>query len=200
MSDPRRLITLLASSIALIFFTYFDRSCIMKMVPRCHTVKRLRLTLMLVRGKMIDDLDFEVWIEVLIGNVMRSGFTFIKARRVENCYTDAWLPLTEDFLPGWMRGGSVIVCTNETFICSSHSVGMSRFSKVGIATGYLQEDRRVRVRVWVESKIFSSRPDRLWGLPGVKWLGREAVNSPPTSTEIKKTTVPTATFSYVFMA
>jgi hypothetical protein len=32
----------------------------MKMVPRCHTVKRLRLTLMLVRGKMIDDLDFEV--------------------------------------------------------------------------------------------------------------------------------------------
>jgi hypothetical protein len=40
----------------------------------------------------------------------------------------------------------------------------SRDSAVGIATGYGLGDRGVRVRVPVESRIFSSprRPDRLW--------------------------------------
>jgi hypothetical protein len=74
-----------------------------------------------------------------------------------------------------------------------------RDSVVGIATSYGLDDREVGVRV-PGSRIFSSprRPDRLWGppsllsnwyrrlTPGVKWQGREADHSPPTSEEVKK--------------
>jgi hypothetical protein len=76
-----------------------------------------------------------------------------------------------------------------------------RDSAVGIATGYGLDDRGVEIRVLVESRMFSSpyRPDRLWAhlasyqidtwgsFPGVKWPGREADHSPPTSAEVKKT-------------
>jgi hypothetical protein len=43
----------------------------------------------------------------------------------------------------------------------------SRDSVVGIGTGYGLDDRGVRVRVLVASRIFSSpcRPDRLWRPP-----------------------------------
>jgi hypothetical protein len=75
---------------------------------------------------------------------------------------------------------------------------------VGIATGYGLDDREVGVQVPVGSRIFSppSRPDRLWGPPSllsngypedlspvVKRQGREADHSPPTSAEVKKTSI-----------
>jgi hypothetical protein len=76
----------------------------------------------------------------------------------------------------------------------------SRDSSFDIATGYGLDDRGVRVRVPVGSRIFSSprRPDRLWvnptsypmgtggSFPGVKRPGREADHSPPASAEVKK--------------
>jgi hypothetical protein len=42
---------------------------------------------------------------------------------------------------------------------------LSRDSSVGIATGYGLDDRRIGVRVQLESRIFTSpcRSDRLWG-------------------------------------
>jgi hypothetical protein len=45
----------------------------------------------------------------------------------------------------------------------------SRDSSVGIATGYVLDDRGVGVRVLVGSRIFSSpqSPDRLWGPPSL---------------------------------
>jgi hypothetical protein len=45
----------------------------------------------------------------------------------------------------------------------------SRDGVVGIATGYVLDDRRVGVRVPVGSRIFSfpHRPDRLWGSPNL---------------------------------
>jgi hypothetical protein len=36
--------------------------------------------------------------------------------------------------------------------------------------------------------------------PGVKWPGREADHSPPTSAEVKKKCIYTSTPPYVFMA
>jgi hypothetical protein len=76
------------------------------------------------------------------------------------------------------------------------------------------DDRGVGFRVPVGSRIFTSPcPDRLWsppslvskgyrGLvpPGVKRPGREAHHLPPTSAEVKKTWIYTATLPYVFMA
>jgi hypothetical protein len=77
----------------------------------------------------------------------------------------------------------------------------SRDSAVGIVTGYGMDDRRVRVRVLVRSRIFSSsrRPDLLRGphnlisngyrgalSPGVKRPGSEADHSPPASAEVKE--------------
>jgi len=52
--------------------------------------------------------------------------------------------------------------------------------------------------------VFSSppRPDRLWGASvtaGVKWLGREADHSPPSSAEVKNVRSYTSTPQYVFM-
>jgi hypothetical protein len=49
-------------------------------------------------------------------------------------------------------------------IFTSVSLGESRDSAVGIATGYGLDDRGVVVRVPVGSRIFTSPcPDRLWG-------------------------------------
>jgi hypothetical protein len=74
----------------------------------------------------------------------------------------------------------------------------SRNSVVGIATGYELDDRGVRVRVPVRSRIFSS-PRRPVGahppcypmgtggfFPGVKRQGCEANHSPPASAVKKK--------------
>jgi hypothetical protein len=81
----------------------------------------------------------------------------------------------------------------------------SRDSAVGIVTGYGLDDQGVGVRVPVESSIFCSprRPEPVLGptqppiqwipgvlSPGVKWPGREADHSPPTSAEVKKTYSP----------
>jgi hypothetical protein len=64
---------------------------------------------------------------------------------------------------------------------------MSQDSVVGIATGYRLDDRGVRVRILVGSRIFSSprRPARLWGSPSLL-SGREADYFLPTSAEVKK--------------
>jgi hypothetical protein len=77
----------------------------------------------------------------------------------------------------------------------------SRDSSVGIVTGYGLDDRGVRVRAPIGSRMFCSpcRPDRHWRPPnflsngyrglfprGVKWPGREADPSPPASAEVKK--------------
>jgi hypothetical protein len=89
---------------------------------------------------------------------------------------------------------------------------MSHGSAVGIADGYWLDDGGVRVRVPVESTIFtvSSRlalgptqpliqwvPNAL--SPGVKPQGREAEHSPPTSAEVKKSWIYTSTPPYAFM-
>jgi hypothetical protein len=88
-------------------------------------------------------------------------------------------------------------------------------SVVGIATGYRLDDQGVGVRVPVGLGIFSSshHPDWLGGpsnlvsngywelLPrGVKWQGRKADHSPPTSAEVKKMWIYTSTPTYAFMA
>jgi hypothetical protein len=77
-------------------------------------------------------------------------------------------------------------------------------SAVGIATSYWLNDRGVRVRVPVGSRIFASpgRSDRLCGpmqwVPGtvspeMKRQGRDADYSTPTSDEVKKTWIYTST-------
>jgi hypothetical protein len=76
---------------------------------------------------------------------------------------------------------------------------LSRDSAVGIATGYGLNDRGIRVRVPIGSRIFSTssrsalrstQPPIQWvpGVlsPGLKLPGREADYSPPTSAEVKK--------------
>jgi hypothetical protein len=90
----------------------------------------------------------------------------------------------------------------------------SRDSAVGITTGYGLEDQGVGVRVPVGPIILTSpsRPGRLWGpysllsngyqrrFPqGVKWPGREADHSPPTSTEVTNTWIYTSTLTYTLM-
>jgi hypothetical protein len=88
------------------------------------------------------------------------------------------------------------------------------YSAVSIATGYGLIDHGIGFRVPVEARILTSlrRPDRLWGppnfypkgtggsFPGVKWPGREADPTLPTSTEVKKMWIYTSTPPYVFMA
>jgi hypothetical protein len=64
-------------------------------------------------------------------------------------------------------------------------------SAVGTANGYMLEDRGLRVRVPVESRIFTSPPEpTIPYVPGassleVKRQGREADHSPPTSVNVK---------------
>jgi hypothetical protein len=84
---------------------------------------------------------------------------------------------------------------------------------VGIATGYVLDDRGVGVQVLVGSRIFSSsHPYWLCGppnllsseywealSPGVKQLGREVDHSLPTSAEIKKMWIYTCTPPYTSM-
>jgi hypothetical protein len=83
-----------------------------------------------------------------------------------------------------------------------------RDSVVGIATTYGLDDREVGVRVPVRVRIFTStcRSDLLpngyrggGSSPGVKRLGREADNSPLTSSEVKKMWIYTSTPPYAFM-
>jgi hypothetical protein len=91
-------------------------------------------------------------------------------------------------------------------------LNLVRDSVVGIATGYGLDDRGVRVRVPVGSRIFSCprRPDQLWDHPasypvgtgvifhGIKRLGREADHSSPASAEVKKMWIYTSTPPYAF--
>jgi hypothetical protein len=103
--------------------------------------------------------------------------------------------------------------TDKTFRISFdiHHSG-SRDSVVGIATGYGLDDRGVRFRVPVGSRIFStsSRPalgptqPPIQYAPGtlstaVKRQRREADHSPPASAEVKKTWIYTASLPYAFM-
>jgi hypothetical protein len=86
---------------------------------------------------------------------------------------------------------------------------VSRDSVVDIATGFGLDDRRVGVRVPVESRI-SSSPRRPASYPmgtgsfpgggGVKRPGREADHSPPASAEVKKMWTYASTPPYTFMA
>jgi hypothetical protein len=95
-----------------------------------------------------------------------------------------------------------------------YSSTRSRESVVGIATGYGLDDRGVRVRVPVGSRILlfhvtrtASRVNPIsykmgtgGSFPGVKRLGRASDHSPPTSAEVKKMWINTSTSPYVFMA
>jgi hypothetical protein len=87
---------------------------------------------------------------------------------------------------------------------SECNFGIYLRSAVGIATGYGLDNLEVGVRVPVRSRIFffPCCPDQLWALSsGVKRPGREADNSPPTSTDVKKMWIYTSTPSpYAFMA
>jgi hypothetical protein len=50
--------------------------------------------------------------------------------------------------------------------CVKIKIIKSRGSAVAVVTGYVLDDRRVRVRILVGSRIFNSplHPGRLWGL------------------------------------
>jgi hypothetical protein len=88
-------------------------------------------------------------------------------------------------------------------------------SLVGIAAAYGLNDggAGVQVPVRVKNVLFSSsfrpalgpsQPSKQWVpgtlSPGVKWQGREADHSPPTSAKVKKTWIYTSAPPYVFMA
>jgi hypothetical protein len=66
-----------------------------------------------------------------------------------------------------------------------------RDSAVGIGSGYGLDDRGIRVRVQIDSKIVSSRCllAWLWGIPILSkgYLGHEADHSTATAAEAKKT-------------
>jgi hypothetical protein len=83
---------------------------------------------------------------------------------------------------------------------------------VGIATGYVLDDRGDGVGVPVGSRIFSTlfRPALRAAQPPIQWVTqapslevkrpeREAYHSPPTSAEVKKTWIYTSTPPYVFI-
>jgi hypothetical protein len=62
----------------------------------------------------------------------------------------------------------------ELFIGDLHILcSLPIAQSVGIATGYGLDDREVRVRVPLVSRIFSSprRPDRIWGPPNLLFYG-----------------------------
>jgi hypothetical protein len=87
-------------------------------------------------------------------------------------------------------------------------------SKVGIATGYGLDGRRVGVRVPVGSKIYLLQVVRTGSgahpasysmgtkgfFPEEQRPGREADHLPPSSAEVKKTRIYTSTSPYAFMA
>jgi hypothetical protein len=89
----------------------------------------------------------------------------------------------------------------------------SRDSAVGVATRYRLEDWGVVVQVPVGSRIFSTssrpavgptQPPIKW-VPGalssgIKWQGREADHSPPTSAQVKKMWIHPPTPQYAFIA
>jgi hypothetical protein len=98
----------------------------------------------------------------------------------------------------------------KLIFCLYESPSGSRDSSVGIATGYGLDDRRVWIPFPLGPRSFFSprRPHRFWGLPsllsngcrGIKRLGREAVHSTPTGTEVKKMGIYTSTPPYAFIS
>jgi hypothetical protein len=86
--------------------------------------------------------------------------------------------------------------STSDYFTYSQLLQRSRDSAVGVATGYGLDDRGIRVRVPVGSRIFSSGALS----PGVKWPGREADHSPPTSAEVKRMWIYTSTPPYAFVA
>jgi hypothetical protein len=94
-----------------------------------------------------------------------------------------------------------------------YSVITCRDSSVGIETGYGLDDGRDGVPVLVRAGVSSALSRQalghlklpMQGVPealslGVKGPGREADESPPTITEVKKTWIYTPTPPYAFMA
>jgi hypothetical protein len=94
-------------------------------------------------------------------------------------------------------------------------LALSRDMAVSIATGYGLDGRGVAIRVPVEIRFFllsmlsrkvlrPTQPTIRYVpgsfSPGVKWPGREAEHSPPTSAAVKKTWIYTTTPPYVFIA
>jgi hypothetical protein len=86
---------------------------------------------------------------------------------------------------------------------------------IGTATGYELDGRGVGVRVpvgarfvfistWSRPILGPTQPPIQWvpgaTSPGIKRPGREADQSPPTSAEVKNTSIYTSTPPYVFMA
>jgi hypothetical protein len=83
---------------------------------------------------------------------------------------------------------------------------VNRDGAVGIVAGYRLDDTGVGVTIPVGSSrpaLGSTQPpiQRVQGVlsPGVKRQRREAVHSPSTSAEVKKTRVYTSTALYVFV-
>jgi hypothetical protein len=105
-------------------------------------------------------------------------------------------------------------CEREPGLLRWDIISVSRDSRVGIATSYWLEDEGLEFEsrwgqefsllhvIQTGSGVHPTfYPLGTWGsFLGVKWPGREADHSPPTSAEVKKTWVHTSTPLYAFMA
>jgi hypothetical protein len=99
-----------------------------------------------------------------------------------------------------------------TILCKYFFFNTSWDSSVRLATDYGLYGRGVGVQVLVGSRIFSSHSPPLGPIqppiqwvpggalnPGVKWTGREADHSPPTSAEVNLMWICTSSPPCVFM-
>jgi hypothetical protein len=72
-------------------------------------------------------------------------------------------------------------------------------SAISIATGYGLDTEGAGVQVHVIQTGSGTHPATYQWAPGVKWLGREADHSPPTSAEVKNMWIYAFTPPYIFM-